>query len=384
MGWTRVLVMTTIGPSAAGALAASGDSRRCIAAKHAARCSTRVALVRQCSDAAGGTVGHFGALHLCQVAGRGVCQGPQECSSRDAANSSPPTVPPLPGNASVCVLLLRCCERQRTSEVVIGLLPQLPSTAVDRVLIVWPATSPAPSPAQMTSARYTQESLETVIVGAGRFNPAIFTPDWLVHTGLIGEGDAEFARGHANFGVVGDLAVVETEWFRLQVLREQMQLASKGVMSPAIRDLAVGIFRLLSHTPITAVGLNFHSHWTIISDADLFKIGDVFAPKRIWRELFPELEPGTQDVTIKLERNRRGSTERVTRNETKVTLQPSAQVPHGVFLSMGHHIQDPFDTEANAGTASRIVDQEWERAWTEARSVFDRLISSALSEGETP
>lgn len=227
---------------------------------------------------------------------------------------------------------------------------------------------------------YSLEIFGTAIIAPGKFNPAIFTPDWLQHAGLIGADDADFARANEHFGVIRDLSVIETEWFRLQVVQDNLQLFSKGTLTPAVRDLAVGIFTLLPHTPLTAIGLNYLSHWKIFQATDLHKIGDVYAPKEIWREVLPDMEPGTNDVTIKYEYNKRGDP-RTSKDEVKITIQPSVQIPQGVYLSMGWHYQEFAEgpRSANAGSAAELVAREWEPCCTKANDAFKKIIESALS-----
>jgi hypothetical protein len=119
---------------------------------------------------------------------------------------------------------------------------------------------------------HTAEILTSSIVAVGDFNPAIFSPDWLERNDLIGEGDADTAREggrtRSMMLVSHQATTFETEWFALQVLESQFSLTSKDVLSPAFKDLAVGIFQLVPHTPVTAVGLNFLGHFKLASEHD--------------------------------------------------------------------------------------------------------------------
>ena len=93
---------------------------------------------------------------------------------------------------------------------------------------------------------FTAEILTSTIVILGDFNPAIFSPDWLEYNKLIGEGDAIAAREGSESRqmlVSHQVSNFEADWFSLQVLDTQFTLSSKGVISPALKDLAAGIFQ---------------------------------------------------------------------------------------------------------------------------------------------
>jgi hypothetical protein len=142
----------------------------------------------------------------------------------------------------------------------------------------------------------------------GRFNPSIFTPDWLERNELIGSEDADKARDRGTMVVTRQISRFETDWFVLQVTDQQFSITSNGVLTPGVKDLAVGALSLLPHTPVTALGINFFAHYKIGLISDFHKIGDALAPKNIWKELFPgeDRSAGMIDVTIVIEPFKRG------------------------------------------------------------------------------
>lgn len=220
------------------------------------------------------------------------------------------------------------------------------------------------------------------IVAVGAFNPAIFSPDWLEHNGLLGVQDAEAARQSPSYIVAHQVSVIETDWFALQVLENQFSLTSKDAFSPALKDLAVGILSMVPQTPISALGLNFLGHYRIASDTEYHKIGDVLAPKKIWDELFPgeDSSTGVDNLTIRVEPVARGKIPE-TGNAIRISLQPSTRIKSGVFLSYNDHCvvhADQSDNLTMAEYAAKIVDERWQSSWEDSVRVFDGLISKAL------
>jgi hypothetical protein len=227
------------------------------------------------------------------------------------------------------------------------------------------------------------------VIGIGKFNPAIISADWLERNGLIGREDAEAARQRTSMIVAHQVSQLETDWFAIQVVETQFSVASKGVVTGAIRDLAAGILGLLPQTPIDAIGVNFFGHFRMISEKDYHRIGDVFAPKSIWDELFPtsECHVGLADLTIAVHRKNAEGKVVATKDLRRISLQPSGSISNGVYLMVNDH-RDLSNTDALAGRtpaerAAQIVDSEWEGIRTSAESLFDQLLSKALSLAES-
>lgn len=168
----------------------------------------------------------------------------------------------------------------------------------------------------------------------------------------------------------------------MQVLENQFVLTSKSALTPAFRDLAVGTLTLVPHTPITALGLNFMGHYRLATEAEYHKVGDVLAPKKIWKELFPDENdsPGIGDLTIRIQHAPRSRLPTVG-DETRISLQASSKLPYAVFLSYNDHREIAEDRDRAVAAAERaveIIGGDWESAREDALRVFDGLISKAL------
>ena len=230
---------------------------------------------------------------------------------------------------------------------------------------------------------HTPEILTSSIVVVGDFNPAIFSPDWLERNGLIGKGDADTVRDGSqgkSLLVSHQVVTFETKWFALQVLENQFSLTSKDALSPAFKDLAVGIFQLVPHTPVTAVGLNFLGHFKLATEDEYHRVGDVLAPKDIWKGLYPDDGPGLADLTIRIQRWTRGEALK-TKDEKRISVQPSSKIKFGVFLSYNDHYDVSTTVEDNLRSAERvatIIDNKWESSWEDAVRVFDGVLSKTL------
>jgi hypothetical protein len=220
------------------------------------------------------------------------------------------------------------------------------------------------------------------IVAVGAFNPAIFSPDWLERNRLIGPDDAGNARKAPSLIVSQQVTVFETEWFAFQVLENQFSLTSKGVLTPAFKDLAVGILSLVPHTPITAIGLNYFSHFRLTSEAEYHKVGDVLAPKTIWNSLYSNNNAvGLANLTIRFEDAERGYLPR-SGNQKQISVQPSTKLKFGVFMSLNDHREIKESGAVGTTTAEQaaaVADAEWQNSWDDAVRVFETVISQSLS-----
>ncbi len=231
----------------------------------------------------------------------------------------------------------------------------------------------------------TPELLSSSIVAVGAFNPAIFSPDWLERNGLIGKGDADAVRDRdgsqgKSLLISHQVSSFETTWFALQVLDNQFSLTSKDALTPAFKDLAVGIFQLVPHTPVAAVGLNFFAHFKFSSEEEYHRLGDTLAPKGIWKALYPDESSGLADLTVKIQHWTRGEPLK-TKDEKRISIQPSKIIKFGAFMSYNDHHDVTPSEEGDVRPAERmatIIDQEWESSWRDAVRVFDGVLSMAL------
>jgi hypothetical protein len=87
----------------------------------------------------------------------------------------------------------------------------------------------------------------------GSFNPSIFQPQWFARQQLLPSAEADTAEVKV---LVPQVCHFEIERFIVQVTNDRFAAASKANTNSApLRDLVIGTFFILEHTPVTAIGL---------------------------------------------------------------------------------------------------------------------------------
>ena len=165
------------------------------------------------------------------------------------------------------------------------------------------------------------------IVVLGSFNPAIFHPLWFSCNNLI---RTEEATKNVEIQVVHRNATIfSTEWFSLQVTGDRFALETRDPgKSLLLRDLALGTFKILEHTPLTAFGLNRISQFQSQTLEDWHAFGHHFAPKESWNGIMKD--PGLLAMTI--EGKRDGSPDNI-----RVSIGPSSKVQPGILININEH-----------------------------------------------
>lgn len=210
------------------------------------------------------------------------------------------------------------------------------------------------------------EGLDVVLVGS--FNPAIFHPEWFSRQGIISDQDSKEAKVQS---VSGEITVVQFGGILLQCVNDKFSLGTKNISNAErMQDLIRQTFGLLSHTPITACGINPHVHYLVGNDAYWHKIGHMLAPKDlVWDELLEQ--PGMQSLTIKAPR--KGDFP----GEINATVEPSAKHLPGVFVKVNYHYGIPLDA-IHAGAADlalKFIEAEWKPACGMARKVAEQIFT---------
>jgi hypothetical protein len=231
-----------------------------------------------------------------------------------------------------------------------------------------------------------QDGAQIVVLGS--FTPAIFSPAWLSAQRVI--GDDEVADAEVQV-IMPRLAAFRVGWLQCQVQDDRMSLATVDPQEfGTLRDAASAILTILSHTPISMMGLNRDIHVSI-PDADSWhRIGDVLAPKEPWESSLQL--PGMRDVSVQ------GVREDDFAGSVNVSVQPSTLVIPGVYVNWNDHYvlrhvdsqpknrNEFFDPQHGAARrllppdesyipfALEILRDKWSDSMKRAQSIFDMVL----------
>lgn len=179
-----------------------------------------------------------------------------------------------------------------------GNIELIHSTIPDKVTILGtiylkiPKTYPYVDCRQMSEPEPIKESATIVVLG--RFNPAIINPTWLRQVELIRRSDEEVALD--SLAITSDFSMFTTDWCRLQATQNRLAIeaTSQSGYEP-IRDLMVGIFRILEHTPVVSFGLNCDQQF-ILSDHQEQGCWKKFSPSDAWKDVISQ--PSMRTLSI--------------------------------------------------------------------------------------
>lgn len=226
------------------------------------------------------------------------------------------------------------------------------------------------------------EIINGSIVLTGTFAPMQFTPDWLLANKLIGEVDFEQMKKVATGLIAPSISQLECDSFSLQVTENRIQIISKDVLRPTINDLAKGVILLLGKVTILNAGINFTSHFAMISEEQYHLVGDTLAPKAIWKKLFPnnDWSIGLTDLAVKVSFSPRSS--QVTDgNGITVRVQPSAKLSNSIMLTYNNHATFAPGTSHNTEEqALQFLDSQWDDSFVRSGEIFANLLKLATEE----
>ncbi len=212
------------------------------------------------------------------------------------------------------------------------------------------------------------------IVVRGRFNPAIFSPAWLLNQGIIGATEYEAAE---VLLITRDVAAFSTGWLRCQVTPDALQLSTLEVDEfERARDAADSVLLALPHTPVSALGINRAVHFVVDTFEKYHDLGDAIVPKKMWEDVL--LAPGTRSVILWGVRPDQYA------GRVQVQVEPSFQVPAAVFVSVNDHYElryaqddrDPRSREAAWQIAWQTTDQALEAEVDKLRVALEVLRES--------
>lgn len=211
----------------------------------------------------------------------------------------------------------------------------------------------------------TEKSRSANIVLVGSFNPLIFQPNWYASNGLLSEQEAEAAVIEV---IHREVTTFSTTAFLLQVTTDRFLLRSGATPSfRLMRDLAIGTFTLLSETPVSAVGFNRESAFTMESPDAWNGLGWAITPQEHWADVMER--PGLRSVTVEDTRQEGRPGYR------RVTLQPVDGLLNGVSIAVNDHYQLSTETSmAKASEAVEVFQQDWDDSFSNAEKLIEHAI----------
>lgn len=223
---------------------------------------------------------------------------------------------------------------------------------------------------------FTIDQTVSSIVLTGEFNPTIFHPSWLAQNGLIADAEAEAAEALV---CSNDISTFKLDGLHFQIERHRFGLTTKDdSQAVRIRDLTVGIFCILEHTPLHAMGLNVDLHFGLSSVAEWHSIGHSLAPKQPWRGVVDN--PGMLGISVRGKRDQ-GIADRV-----DFRVQPTT-TPKSIFVGVNQHYAVLNDERTAISARNLFVMRVLADDWSEFRNFAvkssSQLLSNALCEEDS-
>lgn len=206
------------------------------------------------------------------------------------------------------------------------------------------------------------------VFALGDFNPSIFSPAWLVANKLIMLSEAEAA----NISVANkDVMLFELEWLKIQISRESFHAETMSESHEGLlRDLVLGVFRLLSHTPIHKLGINMQLHYRVDTIDRWHEIGHLLAPKKIWEDILGK--PGLASIVMQDDARGNGY-----RGFTRVQVEPSQKIKPGLFMLINDHYEvDPQVTSTGADLLLGVVGEQYEWSLKRGEEICKKLMEA--------
>lgn len=180
------------------------------------------------------------------------------------------------------------------------------------------------------------EAENVTIVLLGSFNPQIFQPAWFASQGLIRKEAADSTKIEVIHNEIASLSI---ESLKLQITKDRYFASTPDASSyEVLRDLTLGSFRILHHTPISAMGLNHGFHYLMPSEDAWHEVGIGIAPPGPWSKILQK--PVLRSLTMQ------GARPDKYKGYIQVHVEPSSQVKPGVFVTFNDHYEHKVDQPA--------------------------------------
>lgn len=211
------------------------------------------------------------------------------------------------------------------------------------------------------------EAVGAAVTLLGSFNPEIFQPAWLEAQQLLRPEEREAAQIEV---IHNEIALVKIEPLLLQVTRDRFLLRTSQESSfPRLRDLTIGAFKTLSHTPARVLGMNWWAHFRMKNTEEWHELGYKLVPRKPWNNVFePGQHEGMRSLTVQAERTDERD------GYVRVKVEPSQQVDPGVFIHVNDHYIWDQNEKPGTSLALEILQKSWDSSLKSARKTANSLM----------
>jgi hypothetical protein len=214
------------------------------------------------------------------------------------------------------------------------------------------------------------DGLSIVLIGS--FNPSIFQPQWLVAQGLISQTEASEYEKDIQI-ISPQVSSFKLSMGAISVTPQVFQvITKKSPYFEKVRDLVIGIFRILQHTPIIQMGINWDRHYKFSNEEQWHELGFKLAPKEPWKNILKN--PGLFDLKIQGKRTDNNI------GQIIVTVAPSRgfSIQYGVYLQINDHYDIQHLYKENPSVGCTPILDLLQKNWFESQSLRDKIIKEII------
>ncbi|MBF0401503.1 MAG: hypothetical protein HQL90_12125 [Magnetococcales bacterium] len=207
---------------------------------------------------------------------------------------------------------------------------------------------------------------EYSVVLIGDFNPKIYQPAWFASQELLRASEAD----NANIEVVhANLTSFSTEWFTMQVIRDKFSVTIKSpVYLTHLKNLVLGTFRLLSHTPLRQMGINYTARIQFKDALDWHCFGHFMLPKSPWTGLLSN--PGMRAVSVESARK-----DDMT-GWVVINVTPVQGVANKAEILVNDHCECPHDRQSDStGFFLEIIEREYGPVLDRSKALVEKVVN---------
>jgi len=165
------------------------------------------------------------------------------------------------------------------------------------------------------------------VVALGEFNPMIFHPSWFSQNELLPPEETDEAESPI---VTREISTFTVSDIHVQVEQGRFGLTTKNsAKTPLLRDLAIGCFTLLEHTPLNAMGLNLDYDFEMRTIGEWHAVGNRLAPKSAWSNILEN--PGMRAIVME------GKRTGCSADQIHIRVQPSNRAGQGIYVAVNQH-----------------------------------------------